>query len=95
MTSINPVHPGEILREDVLADLGISVGEAASRLGVSRWSLRRVLDGSTRLSPQLALRLEVAGVGTARAWLAMQSAHDLAAERPAGRPVVQSLDTES
>ena len=31
-----PVHPGEILREEVLADLGLSVGEAASRLGISR-----------------------------------------------------------
>ena len=36
MTMKNPVHPGEILREDVLADLGLSVGEAASRLGISR-----------------------------------------------------------
>ena len=31
----NPVHPGEILREDVLADLGLIVGEAATRLGIS------------------------------------------------------------
>lgn len=91
MTLIHPVHPGEILREDVLADLGLSVGEAASRLGVSRWSLRRVLDGSTRMNPKLALRLEVAGVGTARAWLAMQSAYELAIERSAGVPVVRRL----
>jgi plasmid maintenance system antidote protein VapI len=33
MVMRNPVHPGEILREDVLADLGSSVGEAVSRLG--------------------------------------------------------------
>ena len=92
---IHPVHPGEILREDVFADLGLSVGKAASRLGVSRWSLRRVLAGSTRVSPNLALRLEMAGVGTAQAWLAMQSAHDLAAERSASRPVVQQLDAGS
>ena len=91
MTLIHPVHPGEILREDVLADLGLSVGEAASRLGVSRWSLRRVLDGSTRMNPKLALRLEVAGVGTARAWLATQSAYELAIERSAGVPVVRRL----
>jgi hypothetical protein len=37
----NPVHPGEILREDVLADLGLGVGETASRLGVSRVALSR------------------------------------------------------
>ena len=43
MTTKNPVHPGEILREDVLADLGLSVSEAASRLGVPRVTLSRVL----------------------------------------------------
>ena len=88
----NPVHPGEILREDVLADLGLSVGEAASRLGISRVALSRVLHGHARISPNLAVRLEEAGVSTARAWLAMQCAHDLAAERATGVPKVRRLD---
>lgn len=87
-----PVHPGEILREDVLGDLGLGVGEAASRLGVSRVTLSRVLHGHARISPNLAVRLEEAGVGTARAWLAMQSAFDLAAERAAGVSAVRRLD---
>jgi len=90
MVMKTPVHPGEILREDVLADLGLSVGEAASRLGISRVTLSRVLHGHARVSPNLAVRLEEAGVGTARA--AMQSAHDLAAERAAGLPTVRKLD---
>ncbi len=89
----NPIHPGEIIREDVLAELGLSVSEAAERLGISRVSLSRVLHGHARISPNLAVRLEEAGVGTARAWLAMQSAHDLAAERASGVPSVQKLDT--
>jgi addiction module HigA family antidote len=89
----NPVHPGEILREDVLADLGLTVAEAASRLGVSRVTLSRVLHAHARISPNLAVRLEEAGVGTARAWLALQSAHDLAAERASGRPSVRRLDS--
>ena len=87
-----PIHPGEILREDVLGELGLPVGEAASRLGVSRVALSRVLHGHARISSNLAVRLEEAGVGTARAWLAMQSAHDLAAERAAGTPTVRRLD---
>jgi addiction module HigA family antidote len=45
MAMKNPVHPGEILREDVLADLGLSIGEAAARLGISRVTLSRVLHG--------------------------------------------------
>lgn len=92
MTIKNPVHPGEILREDVLADLGLSVSEAASGLGISRVALSRVLHGHARISPNLAVRLDEACVGTARAWLAMQSAHDLAVERAAGVPKVRKLD---
>ena len=44
-------------------------------------------------SPNLAVRLEEAGAGTARAWLPMQIAHDLAAERAAGTPQVRKLAT--
>lgn len=88
----NPVHPGAILREDVLVELGLSVSEAAERLGVSRVTLSRVLHEHARISPNLAVRLEAAGVGTARSWLAMQSARDLAAERASGTPKVRRLD---
>ena len=88
----SPVHPGEILREDVLADLGLGVSEAASRLGVSRVALSRVLHRHARISPSLAVRLEEAGVGTARSWLAMQAAHDLATERASGTPKVRPLN---
>ena len=91
MAMKHPVHPGEIVREDVLADLGLSVVEAAARLGVSRVTLSRVLHGHARISPNLALRLEKAGVGTARAWLDMQSAFDLAEARAAGVPKVRKL----
>lgn len=93
MAMKNPVHPGEILREDVLAELGLSVGDAAARLGVSRVTLSRVPHGHAGLSPNLAVRLEQAGVGTARAWLAMQTTHDLAEERANGLPDVRPLNT--
>lgn len=48
MVMKNPVHPGEILREDVLAELGLSVTEAAARLGISRVTLSRVLQRPCR-----------------------------------------------
>ncbi len=57
-----PVHPGEILREDVLAELGITLSEATSRLAISRTTLSKVLHGKSRVSPYLAVRLEEAGV---------------------------------
>lgn len=76
----NPPHPGELLREDVIAELNLTVAETAARLGVSRVTLSRVLHGHAAVSPNLAIRLERAGVGTARAWLAMQTNYDLARE---------------
>ena len=89
----HPVHPGAILREDVLGELGLSVNEAAERLGISRVALSRVINEHARLSPNLAIRLEAAGVGTARAWLAMQTARDLFDERAGGIPKVRRLDS--
>lgn len=76
----NPPHPGSIIGEDVLGELGLTVAEAAARLGVSRVTLSRVIHGHAAISPNLAIRLERAGAGTARAWLAMQTNYDLARE---------------
>lgn len=76
----NPPHPGEIIREDVLAELGLTVSEAALRLGIARVTLSRVVNGRAGVSPNLAVRLELAGTGTARGWLAMQVNYDLARE---------------
>lgn len=76
----HPPHPGEIIAEDVLGELGLTVAEAAARLGISRVTLSRVIHGHSGVSPNLAIRLERAGVGTARAWMAMQTNYDLARE---------------
>lgn len=89
----NPVHPGEIIREDVLVPLGISVTEAASRLSMSRVALSRVLNCHASVSPDLAVRLERAGVSTARAWLALQAQYDLAVAFQRKQPRVRPLDT--
>ena len=91
----NPAHPGEILREDVLAGLGLSVTELARRLGVSRVALSRVIHGHAGVSPNLAYRLELAGIGTARLWLDMQTAKNLADEMAGEPPVVEKLDTSA
>jgi antitoxin HigA-1 len=72
-----PTHPGAILKEEVLTPLNLSVTEAAYRLAMSRVALSRVLNGKAAISPDLAVRLEKAGVGTARTWLSMQIEYDL------------------
>ncbi|MGV6474618.1 addiction module antidote protein, HigA family [Azotobacter beijerinckii] len=73
----NPPHPGEILREDVLPELGLKIAEVARRLHYSREMLSRILNGRAPVSPDLAVRLERAGISTARLWLSMQTAYDL------------------
>lgn len=87
----SPPHPGEILREDVIAELGLSVTETAQRLGMSRVAFSRVLNGKAAVSPDLAIRLEQAGVSSARAWLAMQANFDLAQALKHPQPAVQAL----
>ena len=86
----NPPHPGEILREDVLPEMGLTVTEAASQIGVSRVTLSRVLNGHAAISPDMALRLEawlgVENGGRAETWLTQQLAYDLwKARQKAGR----------
>jgi len=87
----DPVHPGFVVR-DGLVELGLSVTEAASRLGVSRTALSRVLNGHAAISPALAVRLECAGFSTARLWIGMQGAYDLAQAQAQKTPNVQRLD---
>ena len=72
-----PTHPGELLKEDVLPALGISVSEAARRLRVSRQTFHRILAGNAGVTPDMAVRLgKFCGNGPGL-WLRMQQAYDL------------------
>ncbi|MBN3829717.1 HigA family addiction module antidote protein [Burkholderia sp. Ac-20384] len=89
MTRIfNPPHPGEALRDDVLPALGLTVAEAAARLGVTRAALSRILHGHAGISPEMALRLEAwlgeGNGGRADLWLAQQAGFDLCRARAEG-----------
>ena len=86
-----PPHPGSLLREDVLAPLGLPVKEASERLGMSRVALSRVLNGRAGVSPDLAIRLEKAGVSTAHFWVALQANYDLALAMRHDQPPVRAL----
>ena len=72
-----PTHPGEVLREDVLPELNLSVSEAARRLGVSRQQLHRILGCTHPITVEMALRIcKLAGNGPG-VWLRMQQNRDL------------------
>ena len=80
----NPPHPGEALRLDVLPALGINADALATHLGFSPRHLRAVLNGRLPVRAELAHRLELAGLGSARQYLAEQQAWSLwqARQRP-------------
>ena len=78
MPIANPTHPGAIVREDCIKDLGLSVTEAAKILGVSRSALSRLINEKAAVSPEMAIRLEKAFGSTAETWIRLQAAYDIA-----------------
>jgi antitoxin HigA-1 len=77
MTMHNPTHPGLIIRDDVLPELQLSVNEAAERLGVSRFTLSRVINGRSAITAEMALRVgKWVGKGP-EIWLRMQGQYDV------------------
>ena len=78
MAMKNPPHPGPSVRHDCLEPLGLSVSEAAERLGVSRKQLSDLVNGHAGISPEMAIRLDKAFGGGAETWYRLQAAYDLA-----------------
>jgi addiction module HigA family antidote len=85
-----PVHPGAALAE-ILVDHGLSVADAAARLGVSRQTLHRLLAGQQRVSAEMALRVgRLCGDGP-EIWLNLQAQYDLALARERSGAQVEAV----
>ena len=76
----NPPHPGGGSRYDIEA-VGWTGAECAKRLGLSRATLSRVLNGKQGITPAIALSLENLGWSDADTWMRLQAIYDLAQER--------------
>ena len=81
MTMKAPCHPGEIIREEVLEPLGLSVTETARVLGVARPTLSNLLNENSSLTAEMALRIEKAFGPKMDHLMRMQLAFDLARQR--------------
>ena len=75
-----PAHPGAIVRTSMESE-GWTVTEFAQRLGVTRVSASRIVNGRAGISPSMALALERLGWSNADHWLRMQAGYDLALEQ--------------
>jgi len=76
-TGLPPVHPGKILKEDVLPSVGLSVTAAAKALGVSRQLLHDILSERRPLSADMCLKLSRLLGGSPEVWMRLQAAYDL------------------
>lgn len=76
-----PIHPGEILREEFLAPLGISQYRLAKEVSVPPRRINEIVRGLRSISADTALRLARYFGTSERFWLNLQSRHDLEAER--------------
>jgi antitoxin HigA-1 len=72
-----PVHPGEIIREDVLPEVGLSVTAAAKALGVSRQMLHDILAERKPLSAVMCLKISRLLGSTPEFWMRLQADYDL------------------
>ena len=78
MTMHNPAHPGEILKELVIEPLDLTITDVAEHLNVSRKTLSKALNGRGAITPEMAVRLELAfAKPSAEQWLRLQNAYDL------------------
>jgi addiction module HigA family antidote len=74
---VRPTHPGEVLKEIVLPELGVSQAEFAQRLRISASTMSAILNAKRSVTPEIAARLEKLAGSTADMWLRMQQAVDL------------------
>jgi len=78
---MRPPHPGSFIREEILAELNLSVARAAEVLGVRRATLSDLVNEKAALSPEMALRIEKAFGLSMDTQLRMQAWHDSHAMR--------------
>jgi len=88
----NPPHPGEVLKDGVFADTGMTVTDAAKALGVTRAALSRVLNGKAAISADMALRLAQWLNTGPEVWINMQAAYDLWQAKQKPRPKIKPLN---
>ncbi len=88
----NPPHPGKHVRLDCIEPLGLTITDAAKRLGVTRQTLNNLVNGKAGISPEMAIRLSKAFGGSPEVWLGLQMDYDLAqAEKKGSRINVRRI----
>ena len=77
MIKRKPTHPGEFVQEDILKELGLSQGQLAKVLGVSRKTINELVNQKRGLSPDMALRIGKFTNTNPKTWMNLQVSWDL------------------
>ena len=88
---MRPIHPGEILREDYLEPLNLSVNALANALRIPATRLHEIVKERRTVTPDTAIRLARYFGGDAQSWLNLQSAYDL---RIAEQEILAAIERE-
>jgi antitoxin HigA-1 len=89
---MRPIHPGEVLLEDYIKPMGVSVRALSIVLHVPYSRLREIVDGKRGVSADTALRLERYFGSDAQGWLALQAAYDLrVAEKKSAKTITREI----
>lgn len=85
MKKLPNIHPGDVLREEFLAPMGISAYRLAKDIGIPQTRVSQILKGERRLTADTALRLSKYFGNSAKFWLGLQDDFDLEEESKAKR----------
>lgn len=88
--NLAPVHPGEILREEYIAERGLTITEVALGLGITRQTLSAVVNEKSAITPELAVKLSEAFGNTAQFWINLQKNYEIwHAEKKVDRTIIR------
>lgn len=83
MDRLKNIHPGEVLKEEFLDELGISAYRLAKDTGIPQTRVSQIINGNRRITADTALRLSAYFGNTPKFWLGLQDDYDLEEERNA------------
>ncbi len=83
MSKLKNIHPGEVLKEEFLSELGISAYRLAKDTGIPQTRISEIIKGARRITADTALRLSKYFGNTPKFWLGLQDDFDLEEEETA------------
>ncbi len=93
MEQLRNIHPGEVVAEEFLSPLKISVDKLAHDIDLPRIDIIEIIKGTRRITADTALRLSKYFGNSARFWLGLQDDYDLEEEMNAKRSIINSIKT--